>query len=71
MPFLGFITRSENQHVHTNSKTLLTGKQSIIGNNFRDTYHQKSKVDNLIYFQENTIHAFDIEGKSITGNRPE
>ena len=29
------------------------------------------KVDDLIYFHENTIHAFDIEGKSITGNRPE
>ena len=29
------------------------------------------KVDDLIYFHENTIHAFDIEGKSITGNRQE
>ena len=68
MPFLRFIKRSENQHVHTNSKTLHTEKQSIIGINFRDRYHQKSKVDNLIYFHENTILAFDIEGISITGN---
>ena len=29
------------------------------------------KVDDLIYFHENTIHAFDIEGKLITGNKPE
>ena len=29
------------------------------------------KVDDLIYFHENTIHAFDIEGKLMTGNKPE
>ena len=29
------------------------------------------KVDDLIYFHENTIHAFDIEGELIAGNRPE
>ena len=40
------------------------------GSDLRDDefwVHQKSRVDNLIYFQENTIHAFDIKGKSKVG----
>ena len=31
----------------------------------------ETQQSSLIYFHENSIHAFDIEGKSLTENRPE